>query len=347
MHARMNEAKSDGVRKRPLTMVDIAKIAGVSIATVSRVLNNSKSVKNETKKQVLKVIEEVGYEPNEIARELVTNTSRVIGLLIPDIMNNYYAEIISGIDEIATKKGFTLLLYITNEDPKKTVTYINEMIRRRVDGLVLLSIILNDNELIKKMKRSAAVVSVEADIDGIDRIGVDNEKGTYEVIRHLLNYGHKKIGFLGYQFHHHSLGQRLNGFKRAITDYGIEIQDEYIIEREPTGNPGYEMAKHILDLPEPPTAIHCMNEYIAEGVYLAVRERGMRIPEDISISSFDGLSISRIMYPRLTTAAMPIRQMGELAMEILFKNIEQRSAGVCKQIIVPVEFIPGESTIKV
>lgn len=339
-----NKEKEEAARKQPLTIVDIARMAGLSTATISRVLNNSDSVKLDTKRKVLELIESVGYEPNDIARGLVTKTSKCIGLLIPDIMNSYYAEIISAIDAEANDNGFTLMLYITNEDRQKTVSYINEMIRRRVDGLILLSIAIEDIELIKKIKRSTAVVSVEADVEGVERISVENEKGTYEVIRHLLELGHREIGFLGYGFDLKDLGQRLTGYRKALNDYGVKCREEFIIEGNPIGNPGYDMANKILNLPHRPTAIHCINEYVAAGVYLAVRERGLRIPEDISVSAFDGLESSKVMYPRLTTAKMPIRDMGKLAVKILLDNMKQNSLRVVKQVIVPVEFSKGDST---
>lgn len=335
-----------------LTIIDIAKLAGVSITTVSRVLNNHENVSKKTRRKVLQVINSVDYTPNEIARGLVTRNSNAIGLLIPDIMNSYYSELVRSIERTISAKGFSLLLCITNTEKEKEEYYINDMINRRVSGLIILSTIIDSEPLRKKLLRTIEVVSVEADVPDADRIVIDNKGGTYEIVKYLLDNGHRKIAFVGYQFSLSGIHDRIEGYKKALTEYNVLIRPEYIIEGLPTQNPGYDSTVKLLKLNNPPTAIHCMNEYCARGVYIALMEQNIRIPQDISVTAFDGLEASNLMIPKLTTAAMPIADLGEAAAEQVMKNIlegrkNQNKGGAKKLIMFPVKLQIGSSVNRI
>ena len=328
---------------KKITINDIAKMANVSITTVSRVLNNNEGVSKKTRRKVQQVIRSVDYTPSDIARGLATNSSNTIGLLIPDIMNSYYAELIRSIEAKISAAGFSLLLCITNEEAAKEEAYINDMIRRRVSGLIILSTKIESEALLKRMNSAMKVVSVDADIPGVDRISVESEQGTYRMIRHLLECGHRKIGFIGYQFGLSSLQKRLKGYYRALEEYGVPVQQKYVMEGCPTGNPGYELTLKMLDLADPPTAIHCINEYCASGAYMALAERGVKIPQGMSVTAFDGLQASRLLVPKLTTMAMPVYAMGEAAAQLLIQSILGEDNRAHKEYMFPVEFIDGES----
>ncbi|MEG1984631.1 MAG: LacI family DNA-binding transcriptional regulator [Oscillospiraceae bacterium] len=338
--------------KKPLTITDVAKLADVSITTVSRVLNDSSNVSKKTRRKVLQVIKAVNYSPNEMARGLATNNSNTIGLLIPQIMNSYYSELIRSIEKSVSARGFSLLLCITNSEKEKEEYYIDDMIRRRVCGIIILSTKIDDEVMIRRMKNSTEIVSVDADIQDVDRINVDSEQGTYQVVKYLLENGHKKIGFVGYQFFLSSLRKRVDGYCKALNDYGVPINQDYIIEGEHVFNPGYSMALQLLKLKDPPTAIHCINEYCASGVYMALMERGLKIPEDISVTAFDGLETSKLLVPGLTTAVMPIASMGAAAADMLIQNIKDRRSGVKKHaaqkmMMFPVKLKIGGSVRKI
>lgn len=325
------------------TISDVARLAGVSITTVSRVLNHNENVSKVTKKKVMKIIQELDYIPNELARGLATSSSNSIGILIPDILNTYYTELIKSIENKVSAKGFSLLLCITNSDPKKEEYYMKEMLKKRVCGLIFLSTSVSKETLEKVYVNGMKLVAVDADIEKVDRLCVENQEGTYQVVKHLLDLGHRKIAFLGYQFELSSLQNRVEGYKRALKEYGVPINEDYILEGNKIENVGYDLTKKVLQLFEPPTAIHCMNEYIATGVYLALDDMGKKIPEDISVTAFDGLLSSKILRPKLTTAQMPIKEMGEMTADLIINSIEQESQGSKKTITFPTKLYLGTS----
>lgn len=333
-----NVGNATNTEKR-ITINDIAKMAEVSVSTVSRVLNNSSEVSKATRRKILKVIEDVNFTPNEMARGLVTKTSKTIGLLIPDILNPFYAELIKGVEDVVSKYGFSLFLCITDQVPEKEEYYINEMLKRRNNGLIIMSTCISNKEVLTKAKKAMEIVSIQADIEDVDSIGVTDEQGTYEIINYLISLGHEKIAFIGYMFGLTPIRNRLLGYKKALGEHGIPIRDEFVIEGDILGNPGYSMAKRLLELDDRPTAVHCMNEYIASGTYLAINESSLKIPDDISLTGFDNLNASRLMTPQLTTVAQPVYSMGEVAAELLIKNILEGSKSIRQSIVLPTKLL--------
>ena len=329
-------------------ITDIAKMAGVSITTVSRVLNDSDKVSRKTRKKVLQVIQSVDYVPNEMARGLVTKSNKTIGILIPDIFNGYYAELTTYIEPLLSEKGYSLQLCITNSEVDKIAYYINDMIRRRAAGVMILSQKIESGELIQKMRNSMAVVSVEGDIDGVDCVGVENKKGIYMAVENLIENGHKKIGFIGYEFEHCRLKKRVEGYQQALEDHGLEVCEDYIIDegKRKDKNPGYSGMLKLLQLPDPPTAVQCMNEYCAQGVYMALIERGIRIPEEMSVSAFDGQENTKLLVPSLTTAAIPLRDLAREAVELLIHNIQHGNPQVLRSVTLPITLKIGNSVRK-
>lgn len=324
---------------------EIAKMANVSTATVSRVINDSDKVSKKTKKKVQQIIDEVGYIPNEVARGLVKqSSSRIIGMIIPDIFNAYYAEMTAYIEPMLRKKGYSLQLCITNSDPEKFVYYVDDLISRKAAGLIILSTQIIDSEkTVKKMRNNMAVVSVEGGFQGIDCITVENKKGMYQAVENLIRNGHRKIGYVGYEFDHPNLLERVEGYKNALSDYGIVPEERYIIDEGNDNKPGYEGAIKLLSMDDPPTAIQCMNEYCARGVYMALMEKGVKIPDDISVSGFDGLRDFCLYSPKLTTSAIPIKEMAKAAVEQILNNVEHGNSDVLRTITFPTTLRIGES----
>lgn len=323
---------------------DIAMKAGVSISTVSRVINNSGLVNKNTRKKVLKVIEELNFTPNAVARSLVKKTSKTIGLMIPDIANAYFIEFIKSVEDVVSKHNYLMLLCNTNQESKKEEYYINEMLARRTDGLMIISTSISNKNLLDKAKKSMQIVSIQADIDGVDRIDTTDEQGTSSVIEHLIELGHRKIAFVGFKYDISVLRNRFLGYKRTLEKFGIPIKNEYIIKTESYVNPGYSAALKLLGLEDRPTAIHCVNDSVAIGVYMALTENNIRVPEDISISGFDNTITSRLITPRLTTVAQPIASMGEIAAKLLIRNITEGSNPVRQSILLPTNLIIRDST---
>lgn len=330
--------------KDHLTIGDIALKADVSKTTVSRVINNSNLVNKQTKRKVLKVIEELNFTPNAMARSLVKKTSKTIGFMIPDVLNPFYMELIQSIEEVISKYGFSMYLCVTNQDPEKEEYYINEMLERRTNGLLAMCTSISATEVLRKALQNIEMVSIQADIEGIDKVDTTGEQGTFEIIEHLIKLGHTKIAFIGYRFDIKTLNNRLMGYKKALEKYNIPLRDEYILEGSVLGNSGYYMAKKLLDLNDRPTAVHCFNEYLVMGAYLAIKEQGLKIPQDISLTGFDNLFVSRLMSPQLTTVSQPISAMGQIAGELLIKNILEGSKPVKQSIVLPTNLVIRGST---
>lgn len=326
-----------------ITIKDIAQKANVGISTVSRVLNSSAPVSKQTKKKVLSAIGQMNYIPNEMARGLVKKNSMSIGFMMPEIQNPFYPEIIQSIEDVTSKQGFSLSLYITNQDPNKEKYYLDEMYARRMSGVIIICTSIQDKELIKKVQQHMEILSIHADIDDVDYIDTDGRKGTREIVNYLISLGHRKIGFIGYKFNITALNNRLLGYQDALKEHGIEVNSDYIIEGFALGNPGYETAKRLLQLKDRPTAVHCFNEYVALGAYAAIKEAKLRIPEDISVTGYDNLNIAGLVSPTLTTVAQPIAMMGKIASEMLIKNILGRSINIKQTIMLPTELILRES----
>lgn len=338
--------RDSGEENKVFKINDIARMAGVSITTVSRVLNDSDKVSKKTRKKVLQVIQSVDYVPNEMARGLVMKSNKIIGMLIPDIFNGYYAEMTMYIEPLLSEKGYSLQLCITNSEREKIVYYIDDMIRRRVAGMIILSLKIDSAELVRKMRNSMAVVSIEGDVEGFDKICVENKRGTYAAVENLIKNGHRKIGFVGYQFERGSLGERVEGYRKAMSDYDLEICEDYLIDEGNHKNPGYSAALKLLKLDDPPTAVQCMNEYCAHGFYMAMMEKGIRIPEDISVSAFDGQENTKLLVPRLTTAAIPMRDMAKEAVDLVIQNIENGNPEVLRSVTLPTSLLQGNSVKK-
>lgn len=324
---------------------EIAQMAQVSTATVSRVINGSDRVSKKTKKKVQQIIDTVGYIPNEVARGLVMQSgSKVVGMIIPDIFNGYYAEMTTYIEPALREKGYSLQLCISNSELEKINYYVDDLISRKAAGVIILSSALLDSErLIEKIRRNLAVVAIETGFDGVDRICVENKKGMYQVVENLIKNGHKKIGFVGYEFHHPNLLERVNGYKKALSDNGIIFRESYLVDEGNSTTPGYAGALKLMDCQDPPTAIQCMNEYCAKGVYTALMERGMKIPDQVSVSGFDGLRDFKLYSPTLTTAAIPLKEMATAAVELVLNNIADGNPEVVRTITFPTTLRMGES----
>jgi len=336
--------KANMKEKGHVTIEDIAKAVGVSISTVSRVLNSSAPVSKLTRRKVLKVVEDLHFTPNAMASGLVKKTSRTIGVMIPYITNPFFIELIKGVEDVACKYGFSMFLCNTNQVPEKEKFYINEMLKRRTDGLIIISTSITDKEIMEKAKNAMEIVAVQADIEDVDRVDTTDEQGMSLALEHLIELGHRRIALIGYRLDVTAVKNRFLGYQRTLEKFGIPFRDEYVIKGDLYGDAGYFMTKKLLELKEIPTAIQCLNDNLAVGAYLAITESKLRIPHDISLSGFDNIIISKLMNPQLTTVAQPIYSMGETAGELLIKNILEGSKPIKQSIVLPTRLIVRDST---
>ncbi|GKV66942.1 MULTISPECIES: LacI family DNA-binding transcriptional regulator [unclassified Sporosarcina] len=307
-----------------VNIFDVAKLANVSIATVSRVTSNKEGVNEATKAAVLKAMEELGYRPNSAARTLRMSKSNIIIVLMLNIKNSFYSEYIRGLEEVAQKAGYFLLIGSTDGDMTKEKKYMNLIHDSRVDGVILTTEGIMNESSIKKINKSSPVVLTFDYVPGqnIPSISIDNESASRKITNHLINLGHKRIAHItGYMGRLQSQ-TRLNGYKQALLQHNITVEEALIQEGGYLFKDGYAAAQKLLSFDKLPSAIYGGNDNIAIGALKAVQEAGLRVPEDIAIVGFDNLDIANYMTPGLTTIHQPRYEIGKRAMSLLLLKIE-------------------------
>ncbi|MBS7577900.1 MULTISPECIES: LacI family DNA-binding transcriptional regulator [unclassified Enterococcus] len=332
--------------KEYVTLKDVAQKAGLSISSVSKILSGKDNFKAATRDRVIKIAEELGYSPNALARGVKNRSGyRTIGFFVPNILNPFFAELVNEVEKRLSRHGFILTLCIFDDDAKKMSDFLKMLIETRAEGCIIAGTREDACEAeFQQAKRFLNMVSIQADIAGIDRVDVTDEKGTEEIVNYLIGKGHRNIAFLGYRFDISVLKHRLNGYYRALKRASIPIREAYVVESEHDNQALYLSAKKLIELPNRPTAIHCINEFSASSAYLAIRDAGLRIPEDISITGFDGISISKMLLPRLTTIQDPIDLLAQIAVDMLVARIDnQDQSSDNKHIYVQHRMIENDS----
>ncbi|RQD69576.1 MAG: LacI family transcriptional regulator [Tindallia sp. MSAO_Bac2] len=323
---------------------DVAQKAGVSISTVSRVVNNSKPVKPKTRDKVLDAIEELGYRPNAIARSLKIKHTKSIGIMTPDIANQFYPEVVRGIEDVANMYEYTIFLCNTDLNEEKELQYFAELEEKQIDGMIFMGNHVSD-ELHNEMKSAGIpVVLIGGRAEDIPSVTIDNEKAAQEAVEFLLKRGHSRIGVITGKMKDPMMGQaRLKGYRNALEANKIPVEEELIVEGGYRYKSGYEGAKKLMLLNEPPSAIFVCSDEMAIGASRAILEDGFRIPQDVAIMGFDNVDISGKVYPSLSTIGQPMYEMGAIAMRLITKILHQESIGA-SDVVLDYEVIEREST---
>ncbi|WP_425446540.1 LacI family DNA-binding transcriptional regulator [Dethiothermospora halolimnae] len=309
-----------------VTIKDVAKIAGVSISTVSRVINNSKPVSSDVRKRVLEVIDEIGYKPNEVARSLVTKKSFLIGVIVTDIGNSYIAEMVRGIEEVGKMYNYDILLCSTYGDENAEVKYINILKRKQVEGIILISD--NDNKNIDDVVDGLDIPFVYLNRyfnpDRYHTVTIDHLYAAYEMTKYLIDLGHNKIGFVTTKDDQDYCieKKKIEGFKKAIAEYGTVEGKVFFVNNRKISN-GYEIAKKISYSEKDLTAIFCGDDNLAIGAISYLYDNRVYIPMDISISGYGDLPIASIFRPRLTTIKEPFYDIGAVAIRKIIKQLNK------------------------
>ncbi|SHK06853.1 transcriptional regulator, LacI family [Clostridium cavendishii DSM 21758] len=307
---------------------DVAKEAGVSIATVSRVLNDIDVVNEETKKKVLDAIKKLGYRPNIVARSLKTQRTRTVGILIPDISNQFYPEIVRGAEDVANIYDYNVMLCNSDFDPEKEKEYLRVLKEKMVDGVLYMSSSLSDEivGLINELDLKTVLVETK-DKEGIfPSVTIDNVAASYDATKHLIENGLKKIGFIGIDKEaENAWGKRYEGYEKAMLENGLQIDENLVCFNGLKVKAGHKGVKEMLQKNVKPEAIFCASDEVAMGAINALRERGLRVPEDVSVIGFNDIDLAQVFYPKLTTVAQPMYDMGSVAMRMLIKLINQKT----------------------
>ena len=320
-----------------VTMADVAREADVSLMTVSRVINNKGDVSSTTRQRVLEVIEQLGYRPSSIARGLATHRTRTLGLVIPDVANPFFSDVARGAEHVAYAEGYNVFLCNTEEDPQRELAVLQSLEEKRVDGVVLCSSRLDDDELHTVVTRHPAVVLVNRRIepasedDGIGIVVLEDAAGGRIATQHLLDSGHRAIGLLAGPPASRSGRLRAEGYRTALAAAHLPYNPTWVIPCPASVDGGHETARNLLTAEPGLTALFCYNDLVAVGALQACTDLGRRVPGDLAIVGFDDILLAALVTPPLTTCRVPRYDLGAQAMQLLLNQIDGRPAEAGKK----------------
>ena len=327
-----------------VTIRDVAREAGVSVATVSRVLNDSGPVSETTRHRIREIATRLRYVPDSAARSLITRRSTTVGVLLPDLHGEFFSEVIRGIDQTAQRSGYHLLVSGSHNDKGEIEAALRAM-RGRVDGLVVMSPDIDSAALVANLPASSPVVLLNCfiDGDGFDSLTIDNFGGAEAMVRHLIAAGHRRIAFIKGAERNYDAAERLRGYRAALADAGLEPDPALELRGDFTESGGHDAALRITRIPQRPTAVFAANDSMAIGALAALRDAGVSVPDDMAVAGFDDIPIARYMSPPLTSVRVQISEMGERAVHMLLRAIGGENQHDKQQEILPTTLVIRES----
>ncbi len=307
-----------------VTMRDVAERAGVSITTVSHVINQTRIVSDETRGRVLTAMADLGYQPNVLARSLRRKETYTIGVIVPDSADPFFAEVVRGIEDASFERGYTITLCNSDGDQDKELLYTNALTEKQVDGILFLAAGGKSSEHIYSLqKRGVPLVVVDRHIPNIalDSVQIDNAWGGRRATQHLVELGHRRIGCITGPSDLTLSADRVTGYRHALREGEIPIDEVLIVKGDFEYDSGYRAARYLLAMTEPPTAIFACNDLMAVGVISAAQELGRQVPTDLSVVGFDDIRLASFINPPLTTIAQPKYEIGLTATTMLLERI--------------------------
>ncbi|NQT97026.1 MAG: LacI family DNA-binding transcriptional regulator [Candidatus Marinimicrobia bacterium] len=327
------------------TIKDVAKSAGVSIATVSRVLNGSANVKQATRDAIQRTIQELNYMPNALARGLQKKQSKTIGVLFPDATSYYFAEIIRGINTCIQQAGYRIVVSSAHDAADEANVFLSLWKSQQVSGMIVMMPSTHNATIFNSTQRSIPLILLNTAItDGADiTITIDNYQGAKEITKHLIEHGHQAIGFIHGAPNNHDSEERYRGYQDALNEGNLTRSSHLEFHGNFTENSGYRAVISLLNQSEKPTAIFAANDAMAIGAVEAARQLSLQVPQDIAIVGFDDISTARYINPPLTTMNVPVLEIGEMAGNHLIRLLEDNRQVVTREITVPVHLVVRES----
>lgn len=324
---------------------DVAREAGVSIATVSRVLNDIDVVNEDTKKKVKDAIKKLAYRPNIVARSLKTQKSSTIGIIIPDISNQFYPEIVRGCEDVANIYNYNIMLCNADLDVEKEMEALRILKEKMIDGVIYMSNSIGENviSLIKELEMPTVLVET-TDADGIfPSVSIDNVTAAVDAVKYLISKGNKKIAYVGTTIEKvNALSLRYTGYKKGLEEMGMAVDKELIHFGGVKARDGYAGINVILDKGVEIDAVFCASDEIAMGVINALRDKSIKVPEDVDVMGFDDIYSASVFYPKLTTVAQPMYDMGSVSMRMLIKSINNLKVDE-KHFVLPYRIVERDS----
>ncbi|MFC3798074.1 catabolite control protein A [Cohnella sp. GCM10012308] len=325
-----------------VTIYDVAREAGVSMATVSRVVNNNPNVKPQTRKKVYEAIERLGYRPNAVARGLASKKTTTVGVVIPDIANANFAEVARGIEDIANMYHYNIILCNADKRKEKEIRVINTLLEKQVDGLLFMGGVVTD-EHIQAFNTSNVPIVLCATTDEkgtMPSVDIDHETAAYDAVRKLIGEGHKRIAMISGTLQDPANGYaRYQGYKRALEESGIAFDESLVRVGNYRYESGIEAVQYFLELEERPSAVFAATDEMAIGAIHGIQDAGLSVPEDISVIGVDNIRLASMVRPLLTTVAQPMYDIGAVSMRLLTKlmkkeNVEQARVTLHHELIV-------------
>jgi LacI family transcriptional regulator len=327
------------------TIRDVAESAGVSYATVSHVINNTRLVSPETRERVLAAMDALNYRPNALARSLRQGKTNTLGLVLPDSANPFFAEISRSIEDEAFKRGYSVFLCNTERDTQRELFYVDVLSNRQVDGIIFVAAGDQADSLDFLLHRNMPVVMIDRNLSDVevDAVLTDNQLGGYLATRHLLELGHTRIACIAGPSSITPSAERIIGYRKALEEAGISYEETLVLRGDYHAQSGMDITKSILSLHPRPTAIFALNDLMALGALRAAAEAGCSVPEDLAVVGYDDLEIAHFTNPPLTTIAQPKKAIGVQAINLLVGRMSQKNRPPSR-IILPPELIVRRST---
>ena len=323
-----------------VTIRDVALRAGVSVATVSRVFNSSGPVREETRRRIREVARELQYVPDAAARSLTMRRTGAIGVILPDLHGEFFSEVIRGIDQTARQQDHHLLVSSSHNDRREIEAAVQAM-RGRVDGLILMSPDLDALALAANLPESLPVVLLNCAVEGtpFDALNVDNYGGAGAVVRHLVARGHRRVGIINGAERNYDAQERRRGYLAALGAAGVELDESLEVAGNFTESAGYDGARALLAETLRPTAIFAANDSTAIGALSAIRDEGLRVPEDVAVVGFDDIPLARYMSPPLSSVRVPIFELGARATRMLLEAVASKNQHQRRQELLPTTLV--------
>jgi DNA-binding LacI/PurR family transcriptional regulator len=311
---------------KSVSIKDIARAAGVHHSTVSRALKGQPRVSRETAARIRRIAVDAGFTASAVARSLATQRTAMIGVVVTTITDPFHHEIIAGLDEVATEHNYSVIVADSQGNPERELQVVRSFHERRVDAIVVLSSRVGARYISLLTERRVPIVLVnnQRRDAAVHALTIDNVDASYNAMRHLLDLGHRHIGYIGNENGVYSDTERFAGYRQALSDADLTFSPDLVQHADNSPDGGSRAMTKLLDLPEPPTAVFCYNDMMALGAYHATRGR-VTVPRDVSIVGFDDLFFSRFLDPPLTTTAQPKKQMGRKAMEIALALLDGKT----------------------
>lgn len=327
-----------------MTIKDIAKLAGVSVATVSRVLNNDPKVGDASLEKVRKIIKEYNYVPNNAGRNLRKSKSEMILVILPTLSNPFYSKILRGIEERAAELGYGVLVSVTHIDLKVEKKYLKILQTKQADGAISLFSMLGKDELNELSSQFPFVQCCEYTQGAkLSYVSIDNYKAAYAATEYFIKNNHKKIGMISGRFYKSSEADREKGYRDALIDHGMEFDEKYIVKSDYRPTSGKLLCEKLLSMDPSPTAILAVSDMLAIGAIRHLKEINLKAGEDIEVIGFDNASITKVYDPAVSTVSQPRYELGKIAVDLLIEKIEDINS-LNKGITLSHELLLREST---